>query len=67
MQSNLSTADRITRLIIAAAVVVMYFLNAISGTSGIALLVIAAVLALTALISFCPIYFALGLRTKKKA
>jgi hypothetical protein len=67
MKSNLSTTDRITRLIISAAIVVMFFFHAISGTSGVILLIIAAVLVLTALVSFCPVYFLLGLRTKKKA
>jgi hypothetical protein len=45
----------------------MYFLHTISGTSGIILLIIAVVLALTALVSFCPLYFLLGLRSRKKA
>jgi hypothetical protein len=67
MKSNLSTTDRITRLIISAAIVVMFFFHAISGTSGVILLIIAAVLVLTALVSFCPVYFLLGLGTKKKA
>jgi hypothetical protein len=67
MKSNLGTADRITRLIIAAAITVMYFLHTISGTSGVILLIIAVVLALTALVSFCPLYFLLGLRSRKKA
>jgi hypothetical protein len=66
MKSNVSTADRITRIIIAVAIVAMYFLDVISGTAGIVLLIIAAVLALTALINFCPLYFLLGLRTNKK-
>jgi hypothetical protein len=66
MKSNVSTADRITRIIIAVAIVAMYFLDVISGTTGIVLLIIAAVLALTALINFCPLYFLLGLRTNKK-
>jgi hypothetical protein len=67
MKSNVSTADRITRIIIAVAIVAMYFLDVISGTTGIVLLIIAAVLALTALINFCPLYFLLGLSTNKKA
>jgi hypothetical protein len=62
MKSNVSTADRITRIIIAVAIVAMYFLDVISGTTGIVLLIIAAVLALTALLNFL-----LGLSTNKKA
>ncbi|HWI92145.1 MAG TPA: DUF2892 domain-containing protein [Flavisolibacter sp.] len=66
MKSNLGSADRIIRLLIAAAIVVLYFLDLINGTIATVLLIIAAVLALTAIINFCPLYRIFGLRTNKK-
>jgi hypothetical protein len=66
MKANLGVADRITRVIIAMAMFTLYLINVIEGTLAIVLLIIAALLALTAFISFCPIYFALHLRTNKK-
>lgn len=66
MKKNLSLADRIIRILIAVVVGILYFTNQISGTTAIILLVIAGILILTGLISFCPLYFLLGLSTKKK-
>lgn len=63
MKKNMGTADRIIRVIIAAIVGVLYFTGTISGTLGIILLVLAGVFVLTSLISFCPIYAPLGIKT----
>lgn len=56
-------ADRIIRVIIAAIIAVLYFANLLSGTLGIILLIVAALLVLTSLISFCPLYLLLGIST----
>lgn len=58
--------DRIIRLALAAIVAVLYFTNVITGTLGIALIVVAVVFALTSLISFCPLYPLVGMNTCKK-
>ena len=65
MKKNMGSADRITRLLIAAIVAVLYFTNVITGTLGIVLLVIAGVFVLTSVISFCPLYSLFGIRTCK--
>ena len=67
MKSNLGTADKITRIVIALIVGVLYFTHNISGVTGVVLLIVATVLLLTVLINFCPIYFLLGLHTNKKS
>lgn len=59
----MGTADRIIRVIIAAIIGVIYFTGTVSGTLGIVLLVLAGVVALTSLISFCPLYALFGIRT----
>lgn len=64
MKKNMGTADRIIRLLIAAVAVFLYFNGTLSGTVGIVALVVAAVFALTSLVSFCPLYRLVGLSTK---
>ena len=63
MKKNMGSADRIIRIIIAAAVAVLYFTGTISGTLGIVLLVLAGIFVLTSLVSFCPLYAPFGLKT----
>jgi hypothetical protein len=69
MKKNMGTADRMLRLLVAAILAGLYFTNSITGTTGIVLLVVAAVFVLTSLVSFCPLYTLLGINTcriKKK-
>jgi hypothetical protein len=66
MKKNVGTIDKVVRILIAAVLVILYFTNIINGTLGIILLVLAGVFVLTSFLSFCPIYFALGLSTGKK-
>ena len=49
-------ADKIIRFIIAAVIGVLYFMNIVSGTLGIVLLVLAGIFVLTSLVSFRPLY-----------
>jgi len=65
MKKNMGTIDRIIRIIIAVVIAVLFFTNQITGTPGIILIILAAVFLLTSLISFCPLYLPLGLRTNK--
>jgi hypothetical protein len=66
MSSNTSNADRIIRVIIAIAAVIGAFAVGASSVFGIILLVVAAVMLVTAAIGFCPLYRLFGLSTKKK-
>ena len=65
MKTNLGNVDRVLRITYAVVVAILFFTNVISGTSGIILLVIGGILALTSLVSFCPIYWALGWKSNK--
>lgn len=62
----MGTIDRIFRFLIAAVIVVLYFMNYISGTTAIILLVFAGVFILTSFIGFCPLYKIFGISTDKK-
>jgi len=65
MKKNLGGADRIIRVLIALAVVALYFLHIISGVLAIVLLVVSAVFVLTSFMGFCPIYWTLGIKSLK--
>ena len=66
MKKNMGTIDRTIRIILALAIAVLYFMNVISGTLAIVLLVIAVVFVLTSLIGYCPLYILLGISSRKR-
>jgi Inner membrane protein YgaP-like, transmembrane domain len=66
MKKNVGTIDKVIRILVAVVVVVLYFTHVIAGVTGIILLVLSAVFVVTSLLSFCPIWLALGLSTRKK-
>jgi hypothetical protein len=66
MKKNLGNLDRVLRIGFFVLVAILFFTKVISGTSGIILLVAGIILALTSVVSFCPIYWALGWRTVNK-
>lgn len=63
MKKNVGNIDRIVRLLLAVVFVVLYFTNTVTGTVGLVLLILAGVFALTAIVSFCPLYAIVGLST----
>ena len=65
MKKNISSADRIIRVTIVAIVVILYLTHIIAGTLGIVLMAAAAILLLTSIINFCPLYYILGISTKQ--
>lgn len=65
MKSNLSKMDRMIRLVIATLIIILYTMGMISGTVAIVLGVVAGIFLLTSMVSFCPLYKALGISTKK--
>lgn len=67
MKPNLGMTDKVVRILAAVAIGILYFMNIITGTTAIVLLVVAIILVLTSLISFCPIYYLLGIKTRKKS
>ena len=66
MKKNLGSTDKIIRLLAAALILILAFAKVITGTWAIILFILAAVLVLTSLINFCPLYTVLGLDTSKK-
>jgi Inner membrane protein YgaP-like, transmembrane domain len=66
MTKNEGNTDRIIRIILAAILAFLYFSGTVTGTLGVILLVVAVILAITALIGVCPIYLLLKMSTAKK-
>ena len=66
MKQNMGVIDKVIRILVAVAVLVLYFTHQISGTLAIILLIASGIFILTSAISFCPIYYGLGLSSRKK-
>ncbi len=68
--ANVGSADRLIRIVIGAALILLPLLGAIasaSSTLGLVMMVIGAVLIVTGFVSFCPIYRIIGASTRPKA
>jgi len=65
MKTNVGTIDTVVRILIALIVIGLYYMNVISGTLAIVLLVLAGVFIITGLIKFCPLYLPFGINTSK--
>lgn len=60
----MSKADGIIRLILAVAILGLWYFNVIGGTLFIVLAVVAAIFTVTGFINFCPLYSVLKIRTR---
>ncbi len=65
MKSNLGSIDKVIRILIAVACSILYFTGTVTGTLAYVLLAVGAILLLTALINFCPMYRLFGISTCK--
>lgn len=70
MKTNVGTIDRVVRVLIFVAALTLFFTGITPGVLGISLIVVGGILALTSVVSFCPIYALFGIRScpvEKKA
>ena len=65
MKRNMSNLDRIIRAIIAVLFAYLYFGGVVTGAFGIILVVIGAILLVTSVLGFCPLYVLLKMSTLK--
>ena len=63
MLANVGTTDRIVRVIAVVAALIGAFALGIGTVGGIALLVVAGILGVTAMVGVCPLYRVLGINT----
>jgi hypothetical protein len=66
MKKNIGTVDRVIRILVAVAVVALFFANIISGTMALILLALSVIFVVTSIISICPIYSFMRLSTLKE-
>jgi len=66
MKKNVGSTDKVISIILAVIGVVLFLTNVASGTLGYIVLAISAILVITSIISFCPIYIPFGINTAKK-
>lgn len=64
MKSNMGTADRFIRVVLAFVFAALYISGTVTGALGIILLVFGGVFLLTSLIGFCPLYLPFGFSTR---
>ena len=58
--------DKTIRLTVAVILAALYFTHTVTGNLGIFLLAFAAILVITSIINFCPLYSPWGINTNKK-
>lgn len=63
---NLGDVDRTIRVLISAVIVFLFAAGFIGGVLVIGLMTFGAILTVTALVGFCPLYAFLGLGSRKK-
>lgn len=65
MKLNMSSTDRIARLLIVVIVAVLYFTGSVPGILGYLLLAVGVIFLLTSIVGFCPLYTLFGISTCK--
>ena len=66
MKQNMGNLDRVLRIIVALAIIALYFTHIICGTVAIVGLALSAIFILTSFMSFCPLYLPFGIDTREK-
>lgn len=66
MPKNMGPVDRVIRFLFAVVVAALYFTGVIGGTLALVLGVLAAVLLLTSILGFCPLYLPFKFSTAGK-
>jgi len=66
MTTNVGNADRVIRIIIPAAIILLSIFKIITGTVDLILLIVAFILVVTGIIGICPLYRLLGINTCRK-
>lgn len=56
LKSNIGTADRTIRLLLAIVLITLFYTEILPGIFGVVGLVVALLLTVSSLISFCPFY-----------
>ena len=66
LNKNMGTVDRIVRIALALVLFGLIVTGTVSGVLAIIMGVVAAIFAVTSVVSFCPIYFVTKLSTRSE-
>ena len=66
MKSNIGSADKVIRILVAITVILLYLTQQVSGTTALVLLIVAGAFILTSVTGFCPLYWPFHSFTLKK-
>jgi len=66
MKKNMSSADRILRVVVSAVIALLIYQNIITGTAAVILGILAGVFVATSIFGFCPLYTLFKFSTNKK-
>lgn len=66
LDENLGAADKAIRVIVSAVIVILFLMDVIGGPLAAGLLALSAILVLTALVGFCPLYKMFGIASRRK-
>ena len=66
MKTNMGTADRLIRTIIAVVIGILLLSGTLTGTIAIVLGIFAIIFLATSLVSFCPLYAPFKISTRGK-
>ena len=68
METNMSVLDRLIRgILVAPVAIALALIVGWTSVAGVVLLVLAAIMLVTAVVGFCPLYALLRVRTNAKA
>ena len=67
MSANEASWDRIVRVVLGAVLLFLGFGSTISGALGVIVGIVGAVLVVTGVVGFCPLYSLLKIRTNEEA
>lgn len=65
MKQNVGNTDKGARVIFAAVIAILYYMDIIEGTLAYVLMAVAIILLVTSLLNFCPLYKIFGINTCK--
>jgi hypothetical protein len=67
MTANMGSVDRAIRYLLVLVIIVLLLMRKVHGALAIVLIVVGAILLITAFLQVCPLYSAMKVSTKKKA
>ena len=66
MKKNMGSLDSMIRIIVAAVIAMLFYLQVLTGTWSIVLGAFAIIMVITSLVGICPLYMLFGTSTKRE-